>query len=146
MFRDVRPLFFVLPLLIAGCGDEASDDPFDPRGDDVALYGEWDVDGEDPAIVDACAEANFETVELVLYRADESESYTDASFRWPCDYGVYDSVTPVLRHGWYAYQWRIYEPSATEPALVSKVYGMDVRDATSFDLQAVDFRSSGDGP
>ena len=136
--RRLRLLAFLFAS-IAGCGGDSSDGPVDPRGDDVALYGEWDVLGQDPALSDACAEANIETVELVLYTFDLEESFADASLRWPCDYGVYDSLVPVLRRGWYKYQWRAYEPSAIEPTFVSEAYVMNAREVSSFDLMAVDF-------
>ena len=62
----LRTLCAFSSLFIATVCDLIDDRTFDPRGDEVALYGEWDVNGENPALVDACSVAGLESVGLVF--------------------------------------------------------------------------------
>ncbi len=57
---------------------------------------------------------------------------------------MYESVEPVLAHGWYKYEWRFYEPGATEPIPTdAAVYTMDTTSVDEFELQPVNFNSAG---
>ncbi len=117
---------------------------FDPRGDEVALYGDWTINGLYPEITTTCADANVATVELVFFSNDETASYTDETFRFPCEQGVYDSVVPVLEQGVFKYEWRFYEPGATEPIVTDAVrYVLDARGVSEVSLQNVNLTRAG---
>ncbi len=130
----------VTTLLAAACEPVT----FDPRGTEVALYGDWTINGLYPESTTACADANVATVELVFFTNDETASYTDETFRFPCEQGVYDSVGPVLRRGVFKYEWRFYEPGATTPIVTdAQRYVMDTRGLSSFDLTNVNLTRAG---
>lgn len=136
ILRTLCALSFILIASACASNDEGT---FDPRGDEVALYGEWDVNGENPALVDACRVAGLESVGLVFYEPGSATAFIDEDFLFPCDAGVYESRGGVLRPGSFEYQWRAYEPGKPSPVLESSRYPLSMTRSGEFILQAVDF-------
>ncbi len=77
---------------------------FNPRGTEVTLSGEWQVNGAIPDSFN-CAETNIATVEVVFYDSDGTSPYTDRDFTFACETGSF--VRPnSLAAGAYKSQWR----------------------------------------
>ena len=58
---------------------------------------------------------------------------------------MYESVDPVLKHGWYRYEWRFYEPGASEPIPVTGAerHTLDATSGAEIELVGADFYSAG---
>lgn len=120
-----------------GCDDPSPGPvPFDPRGTEAELYGEWDVNALVPT-ADVCARAGIDAVEIQFSSADESETFTSPEFRFPCGPGYFDSAGPMLRAGAIGYRWRAYE--GDEVVLESRRYPATVVAGEELVLMPVDF-------
>lgn len=137
--RDALRLLPCVTTLLAASCTTLVESPFDPRGAQVALYGEWDVNSENPAASDACERAGLSVVELAFFEPATGEEFVDDAFRFPCKDGVFESGVAVLRVGSYQYEWRAYETNLVAPVLVSRRYDLTMDRAGEFILQAVDF-------
>jgi hypothetical protein len=137
--RQRFALFVVAATAAIVCACEPTTEHFDPRGAQVALYGEWDVNGQNPAVSTACEEAGLDTVELAFFDPETGDEFTHDEFRFPCWHGVYESKVAVLRTGAYEYVWRAYENGNAAPVLTSSRYDLVMVRSGEFILQAVDF-------
>ena len=77
---------------------------FDPRGTEVSLSGEWQVNGDLPNAT-SCAATNIATVQVVFYDSDGTSPYTDADFTFSCADGSFNRPNS-LAAGAYKSQWR----------------------------------------
>lgn len=124
----------------AACGDldAATCGTFDPRGTDVPLYGDWDVNGKAPSN-EACLRAGLDHVELVLIEPSTNREFTSDAFRFPCALPFFETApVRVLAAGEYEYQWRAYDDD--ELVLRSRRYPMTAERDVEFELQRVDFQ------
>lgn len=87
---------------IAAC--ESANPTFDPTGNELALYGEWDVNGLVPS-QEVCARAKIDVVSVEFSSVDGTETFGSSDFVAPCAQGFLEHVGPVLRRGTYSYRW-----------------------------------------
>lgn len=110
--RSLALLF--LPLLTSACTvTVVTPPPYVPAGEDIALFGTYEVNAPGGTLQEACDFAGIDWVELVILDASGTSEVGSpiADYLWePCgDTGVIDSIDPVLVSDNYRYMWRAWD-------------------------------------
>ncbi len=81
-----------------------------PGGNDLAVYGTYDIDGPGATLADACAWAGIDWVEIVILDSTGTyEYYYDELWEYCGDSGEIDSLVEILPAGSFRYVWRAYD-------------------------------------